>query len=203
MKTREPVGPWNPETRLYPLEEPCLETVVNGVSKKRWAYRGFSLLQDDVDRLTKKGVDWERDIMPDGRLKSTRFRLKRINNRRKALAAAAADTKVETDELKTRYDALPEPRPPYFQWAAQEEVSIHYESVKRIAMHSVRDSDRIKALSVLLEHGLAKPKQTLAVEQKESGAEIPAEKFLEAALEHNGFSMADFKAFVASKQTVQ
>src|SRR3970040_880462 len=64
-----------------PLQEPCAETTANGVTKKHWGFGGQPLYQHDVDALTKKGVDWEKDIMPDGRLKHPKYRLRRIANR--------------------------------------------------------------------------------------------------------------------------
>ena len=183
-----------------PLQEPCPETTANGVSKKHWGFGGQPLYQHDVDALTKKGVDWEKDIMPDGRLKHPRYRLRRIANRTFANEAAKEYTSEETADLKNRYDALPEPRPPFFQWAAQQEVYLHYLNVKRISMHAKRDSDRIKAYSLLLEHGLAKPKQIVEQQVAHTEEEVPLSKLLDTVLEASGIDPLMFRQFMASQE---
>ena len=185
---------WKGTDNLKPLEPD-----IHGTG--RWAYLGKNLDHDDVKRLTAKGVDWEKDIMPDGRLKHPKFRLRRINNRKNALAEATKFTVKETDELKTRYDSLPDPKPPYFQWAAEQEIAIHYANVKRIAMHAPRDSDRIKALAVLLDNGLVKPKSV--VENLPAQPEmVDLDKVIEIALAMKGISLDKFRQFIESESNV-
>ena len=171
---------WKGTDNLKPLQPDIYGT-------GRWGYAGQALTTQDVENLTKKGVDWVNDIMPDGRLKHPKFRLKRIRNRQNALTEARQYTAEKTEELKERYDALPEPRPPFFQWAAGEEVATHYANVKRIAMHATRDSDRIKACAVLLEHGLVKPKSVVENTNKtEDAIDLPLDKLADLLLVHLG-----------------
>ena len=146
----------------------------------RWNFSGKNLPPEEVQALTEKGVNWGKDIMPDGRLKHPRFRLRRLSNRQKGLDAPKKRSEVENLELRVRYKELPDPKPNYFQWAAQEEIYFHYENVKRLASHSRRDGDRIKALSVLLEHGLSKPKTISEVNTKgQDVQDVSMDKLLE------------------------
>ena len=147
--------------QLKPLAEDCPETTANGVSRKRWGFGGQALTQQDVDNLTAKGVDWDKDIMPDGRLKHPRFRLRRINNRKNALASADLVTQQEITELWAEYDAMPEPKPEEFEWMSKRTQRLRMDSLLRAGMHSTRDSDRIKALATWMEFERSRPKQVV------------------------------------------
>lgn len=147
-----------------PLADICPETVANGVSRKRWGFGGQALVQDDVDALTAKGVDWDKDIMPDGRLKHPRFRLRRNKNRTDALARSMADPNhVHSPEAQQarweEYQKLPDPKPDYFEWASQYSRREIYDNLERIAFSAKRDSDRTKAAAAILEYSKSKPKQ--------------------------------------------
>lgn len=153
---------------LKPLAEPCPVTrTPDGVEAKRWSYLGKALLQDDVDRLSAKGVDWKKDIMPDGRLKLPKFRLRRLHNRAAALEATCKiPTNVHSKEflaaLWQDYQNLPDdPKPDYLEWAAQRTRKEQFDNLVRVAFNGKRDGDRIKATATLLEFSKTKPKQVI------------------------------------------
>lgn len=153
----------HPNQDPKPLQHPCPETVVNGTAKQRWGFSGKPLEQSDVDALTKKGVDWERDIMPDGRLKHPKFRLRRNQNREAALTKEYPSSSPEfLQSLWDEYQKLPEDgRPEYFEWAAVRTRKEQFDTLWRIACKSKRDSERTRALMTLLEFSKTKPKQTI------------------------------------------
>ena len=144
-------------------------------------FNGKPLDQSEVDTLKANGVripdkpfEWnpvekkspgynskEWDIMPDNRLKDTKFRKKRLDNRRNALAAADEVTKQEITELWAEYDALPEPKPEEFEWMSKRTQRLRMDSLLRAGMHSTRDSDRIKALATWMEFERSRPKQVV------------------------------------------
>lgn len=191
-------------SNLKPLQEPCPETTVNGVSKKRWGYSGKILYQDDVDRLTAKGVDWELDIMPDGRLKFPKYRQKRLRNRDAALKAANDNPKhCGNKEFQERrwqeYLKLPEPRPDYFEWASQYSRREQFDALERILFNSRRDSDRIKASATMLEFSKSKPKQVVEQINNVQEEEIPLDKLLDTVLEAKGIDPLMFRKFVEAQ----
>lgn len=144
-------------------------------------FNGKPLDQSEVDALRANGVripekpfDWnpaekkspgynskEWDIMPDNRLKDTKFRKKRLDNRRNALASADQATQEEIKTLWAEYDALPEPKPDEFEWMSRRTSRLRMDSLLRAGMHSIRDSDRIKALATWMEFERSRPKQTV------------------------------------------
>lgn len=158
-----------------------LEPDVHGTGK--WNFSGKNLPKNEVEALTKKGVDWTLDIMPDGRLKHPRFRRFRIANRAKALRAVAIISAEGREERWAEYQALPDPKPDYCEWAAQRDRRTHFDAIERIAMHSKRDSDRIKALSTIFEYTKTKPKTISEVLNKvEDAQDVSLEKILEAVI---------------------
>ena len=158
-----------------------LEPDVHGTG--RWTYLGKNLHPVEVEILTEKGVDWTLDIMPDGRLKHPRFRRFRIANRAKALKANVHRSVERGDERWAEYQALHDPKPDYCEWAAQRDRRIHFDALERVAMHSTRDSDRIKAISTIFEFTKTKPKQSMEVLNKvEDAQDVSLEKILEAVI---------------------
>lgn len=69
--------------------------------------------------------------------------------------------------LNEEYDALPDPKPDYLQWASLKSMKTLFEELYRQSLMAERESDRNKAISTLLEFSKSKPKQT--VEVVESG----------------------------------
>ena len=146
-------------------------------------FNGKPLEQEEVDKLRASGVRipekpfaWnpeikksegyvsaEWDIMPDNRLKDTKFRKKRLDNRKAALKASLDDPNHVHNPAYQQarwdaYQALPEPKPDYFEWAAQYNRREMYDNLERIAFNSTRDSDRTKAALAILEFSKSKPK---------------------------------------------
>ncbi len=149
---------------------------------------GKNLAPEEVEALTAKGVDWEKDLMPDGRLKHPRFRLRRY---RKPPQFTIPQL-MERDGLRRqRYDALPEPRPDYFEWAAQETRKDQFAQLERDAFCSTRPIDRAKALGTLLEFSKSKPKQTIGVETAPAtDVDWDADKIIEYGLQLKGIGIS-------------
>lgn len=170
---------------LKPLQEPCPETLANGVIRKRWGFSGKILNQQDVDNLTAKGVDWDEDTMPDGRLKHPKFRMRRIANRAGAIEAANQNpnhrgNKQNQQRRWEEYQRLPEPRPDYFEWASQHSRRELYDCLERIAFNSKRNGERIKAAASILEFSKSRPKQVIENQVVPQEVEVNPENLIKA-----------------------
>lgn len=133
----------------------------------RWTFSGKNLAPYEVERLTAKGLNWAMDVMPDGRLKLPKFRSDVKNKRAYGFAAMAVELQQEAQDYWEAYQNLPEPRPDYLEWAAQQDRRRQFERLRLYAFTSKRESDRIKAMGLLLEFSKSKPKQQLELSQKE------------------------------------
>jgi hypothetical protein len=125
----------------------------------RWNFRGKSLAPEEIEQLTKNGVDWNLDLMPDGRLKKPQFRecWKKRNRSKQVLLAERQSARG------MEYDDLPEPKPSFLEWAARRDERNVYEELERIGYFARRTSERTRAFQTILEYTKTKPKQQVEV----------------------------------------
>lgn len=148
---------------------------------------GKNLAPEEVEALTLKGVDWEKDLMPDGRLKHPRFRFHRHAQRQKFTPQQLLDRDADR---RIRYDALPEPKPDYFEWAALESRRDQFAQLERDAFCANRPSDRLKAINTLLEFSKSKPKQVVGLEtDAKPDVDWDADKIIEYGLQLKGLGI--------------
>jgi hypothetical protein len=181
---------------LKPLQED-----IHGTGK--WNFSGKNLPPDEVQALADKGVDWEKDIMPDGRLKLPKFR----NRWRKStvLEPTVAEGDLETSQ-KARweeYQALEDPKPDYFEWASQRDRREQYDGIEDIFKNAGRASDRLKALALMLEFSKSKPKQVHEVsEATPQLGDVPMDEVLRGLLEVMGISYEKWQRFLATDDDI-
>ncbi len=88
----------------------------------------------------------------------------------------ASETDVEREEqerkLKDEWEALPDPKPDFFEWGCDKSKPQVLLMLRDTAMNGRRMSDRIKAADVLLKHGKVPPKQTLEIQGKEDNVNL-------------------------------
>ena len=191
MDEQECVGTTTQETTVTKRPTTLKPLQPDTYGTGRWTYNGKNLAPYEVETLSLKGVDWEKDLMPDGRLKHPRFRF----HRKKKMYGWHEHTRTELREndaaRRIRYDLLPEPRPDYFEWAALETRKEQFAQLERDAFCADRATDRLKAISTLLEFSKSKPKQTIGVEQDlKADVEWDADKIIEYGLQLKGIGIS-------------
>lgn len=181
-------------SNLKPLEEDR-----HGTGK--WNFRGHNLSPEEVEVLTAKGVDWEVDVMPDGRLKLPKFRLASMAKRKKARALRQVQLKTEQEELKKKYDQIPEPKPGFFEWAFKQEEHLFYDILRKIGrMPNSTPTEKIRAIGTLTEYSKSKPKAQLELANKAPDFEqMPVEELLRMLLETIGINWDRFREWCNSE----
>lgn len=173
----------SPRSRSHLLKALQPDTYGTG----RWTYNGKNLRNDEVEALTDKGVDWVKDLMPDGRLKLPKFRFHRKPQKKQLTPQQLRENDADR---RARYDALTsDPKPDYFEWAAMESRKEQFAQLERDAFCANRPSDRLKAIATLLEFSKSKPKQTIGVETDTKEVSIDPKELLEFALRENGIGL--------------
>ena len=178
--------------RKYSRNLKKLEPDTHGTGK--WNFSGRNLPPDEVAQLTLNGVNWETDIMPDGRLKLPKFRKRRLEAILKAVKLNAESLAHKDHKRRVEYDAIPEPKPDYFAWAVRRDEQDHYARLEQEFYLSQLTRDRIKAMALLLEFAKSKPKQQLEVTNRESDIALaePA-RLLQMVCELNGIDFNKVK----------
>lgn len=179
---------------LNPLEED-----VHGTGK--WNFRGKNLSPEEVERLTKeRGVDWEKDVMPDGRLKLPKFRRKWYKSTVREPSIAQDDLQALQEARWKEYQVLPEPRRDYLEWAASRARRQQFDILEDIALNAGKTADRIKAVQSILEFSKSKPKTQVELsENREAFFDMSPAELLKTILELNGISFDKFQQFLNSE----
>lgn len=180
------------ESNLKPLQPPPTE----GFSGY-WGYAGKPLTDLDVKNLRAKGCIFaahpDGDLMPDGkRLKHPRFRLRRPKESIIEPSLSHKQLRRIEAKLEEEYRSLPEPRPDFFEWAAERERPELYNQLRSIAFRSKRPDHRLKAINTMLEFSKSRPKQVHEVSGVADEPELTAEELLRLALEANGIDAEEF-----------
>jgi hypothetical protein len=116
----------------------------------------------------------ELDTMPDGVHAKTRFKWKKVYTNLETLKHY--NTKKgqnHCEKLKAEYDAIPEPKPEYLEWASERSRPQLFEELYRQAVSAKQGIARIKAISTILEFTKSKPKQELEVSRADFSGELP------------------------------
>lgn len=145
-----------------------------------------------VEEAAKYDAD---DFMPDGRLKLAKFR-KAWKTHKSYLKPSQTDEELvkRQNDRWLEYQALPEPKSDYFEWASQRSRREQFDELERAYRNAERVSDKLKALSTLLEFSKSRPKTQLEVSQAADGIpEVSNEELLRMALEMNGINYEKFK----------
>ncbi len=178
-----------------------LEPDIHGTH--RWNFRGRNLSKKELRTLASKGVTNE-DWMPDNRLKHPRLRRKRsVTATRMAVTFNEVELVAKQEARWQEYQALPSPKPDYFDWAALHEIRQTFDSLEKIALNAGRTSDRIKALAIRLDSTKPKPKQL--IETSEAGDKfdnLTPFELLKMALENCGIEPEKFKEFLESNPAI-
>lgn len=169
---------------LKPLKE-------NPYGTNRWNFRGKPLPTEELQALAKGGVT-DNDWMPDGRLKLRKFQ-ERWGDWQKAKRKSLGIVQAERWE---RYQALPEPRQDFMEWAALDSRRDCFEQLERVALTAGRKLDRIKAIHTILEFTKKKPKQELEHSgDMQEFSHLSNKDLLRMVLELNGIRPETFEQF--------
>lgn len=153
----------------------------------RWNYVGKNLSPAEVEALTRKGVDWEKDTMPDGRMKLPKFMKKHRPVTIQEPVINHLEFEVLYDQWKAEYDALPEPKAKFIEWFATEKSEVLTKEALRAVFDTGRKGDIAKTISLLFEHGKIKPKSVVEnINKVEDAQDVPMEKLLEMIVLHMG-----------------
>ena len=166
-----------------------------------YGYAGKPLTEQDVANLKAKGVKFEPydqggDLMPDGvRLKKPRFRSDVIKKKLEGRQVKESGIDTDQDTLQEEYNKLPEPRPDFFQWAFERDQSKLYGIlVKTARMPHSSGSERIKAISTILEFAKSKPKTQLEVSSaNDQIPEYSIEDVMKMTLSEYGITWEEFQ----------
>lgn len=158
----------------------------------RWFFRGEPMT---VEQAAKYEPD---DFMPDGRLKLAKFR-KGWKTHKSYLKPAQTDAEL-TAKQEARwqeYQAVPEPKPDYFEWASQRSRREQFDELERAYRNAERVSDKLKALGTLLEFSKSRPKSQIELTDGSNEMQQVSENdLLKMALELNGIDPAKFAEFI-------
>ena len=83
------------------------------------------------------------------------------------------EIRQEQNRLWKEYDKLQLPKPDYFEWAAQASRREQFNEVHLTFMTAKSPSDRIRALTLLMEFSKSKPKQQLEVSSGDEANAAP------------------------------
>lgn len=176
-----------------------LEPDIHGTGK--WNFRGHNLKPEEVEMLTRNGVDWRLDVMPDGRLKLPKFRRSTIRKRKKVRQRLRASIKQEQRDLKSEYEQLPDPKPGFFEWAFKQDESDFYNTLAMIAKnpHS-GGQEKIRAIATLAEWSKRKPKTELEIgETAPDFEQMDVHQLLRTLLETAGINWDRFQEWCNSE----
>lgn len=140
----------------------------NPFNTNRWNFSGKPLPREELEQLRKNGVtdeDWMVDDEGRWRLKLPKFRRKWVTKEQQAEMKAESDGDLE--KLRETYESLPDPKPDYLQWAAEETRKQQFEIVFRTARESVNPATRLKAINTIWEFSKQKPKSVHEVQEPE------------------------------------
>lgn len=101
------------------------------------------------------------DFMPDGRLKLSKFR--QGWQQRRAPVLSSDELQERQNKVWDDWTALPEPRPDYLEWAANQFKRDLFNELLSSALTGRTDSQRSIGIRTLLEFTKSKPKQQLEV----------------------------------------
>lgn len=109
------------------------------------------------------------DMMPDG-FHAKPYRLWAAKPQKRRLEPSVDEGQIadKREEIRRKWEAIPEPRPSLFDFAAQESQLDAWQELYQISRTALFASDRIKACATLLEHGKSKPKQQIELTKDES-----------------------------------
>ena len=138
-----------------------LEPDVHGTG--RWSFEGKNLTPQDVESLARKGVLYPEDYMPDNRLKHPLFRLSFRARSKRPPMQTLDEFEAQFREWTTEYEALPAPRPDFFEWFGKERHIIVAKVLLREMLIGTRPGQALKAANVFLEFAKSKPKQSVEV----------------------------------------
>jgi len=171
-----------------------------------YRFSGKPLTEEDVSNLKARGVKFipyedGGDLMPDGkrikhpRLRSDWIARAALSRAKKFPTPTPEEIEANDNERRRDYDALPEPKPDYFEWASRRERQQHYLWLERLVFSSKSEHTRLRAINTMLEFGLARPKK--AIEISTAGEEeLTKEQVLELALELHGIDKDKFYKFL-------
>ena len=192
----------NPIVKNTNQEKRCFIPALQGASPTGfYGYAGKPLTEQDVANLKAKGVKFEPyeqggDLMPDGvRLKKPRFRSDVIKKKLEGRQVKESGIDTDQDTLQEEYNKLSEPRPDFFQWAFERDQSKLYGIlIKTARMPHSSGSERIKAISTILEFAKSKPKTQLEVSNADAGIpEYSIEEILKMSLSEYGIEWGEFQ----------
>ena len=169
-------------TNLRPLLD-------NPHGTSRWFFRGEPMT---VEQAAKYDPD---DFMPDGRLKLAKFR-KVWKTHKSYLKPTLTDDELQSkqDARWNEYQQLTEPRPDYFEWASERSRREQFDELERAYKSAERVSDKLKAISTLLEFRKTRPKTMVETSSADSQIrEYPIEEIVKMALAQYGVSWEEFQ----------
>jgi hypothetical protein len=171
----------------------------------KWALSGRNLSPFDVENITKNGVDWDKDIMPDGRLKHPRFRLCSLrNNRPRTRRAVMNDATFEEEFSKWQeeWTALSQEERDEFGdfkvWFNKKYSFILARELLRNVLVSTRVQQSTKAAATFMEFSQSKPKSIVENLQAQPES-IDLDKVIEIALAMKGISLDRFRKFIETE----
>lgn len=206
---------WKGSNNLKPLQHPS-PTGFFRYSGEPLSQEDLANLRADDVRIPEKPFDWnpatkksagydskQWDIMPDNRLKFAKFRKKKVDAHHAALERGDGLDKERIAERRAQYMALPDPKPDFCEWAAQQSRIAHFESLERVAMRSRRDGDRIKAIATIFEFTKTKPKTVVETTSTTPDEQIDLDKalniLLEAKLAAKGIELEKFEKWIQTE----
>jgi hypothetical protein len=146
-------------------------------------------------------VDEGGDLMPDGvHLKPRRLRNDRFGQRDAKLHLV----KAGTQSVIAKWEALPEPKPPFTEWYVQHNEADLASALVDIARNPTESPQaRIKAISLLWEFTKSKPKAQLEVSQPvQPMTNMTAQELLALACELNGITLQEVMPQQSGKKSL-
>ena len=138
-----------------------LEPDVHGTG--RWSFEGKNLTPQDVESLARKGVLYPEDYMPDNRLKHPLFRLSFRARSRRPPMQSPSEFDAQFAEWGDEYDAVPDPKPDFFEWFGKAHPRILAKVLLREMLIGHQPGQALKAANTFLEFAKSKPKQSVEV----------------------------------------
>ena len=171
-----------------------------------WLYDGTPVTPELQAKLEQEQnvvfkVHPDGDILPDGiHLKPPRIWRNRRNKRHYTPTVFDEETlrKVQAKRWK-EYLELPEPRPDYMEYAAQQSRRAQFEQLETVAFTSKKSSYKLKAIATILEFSKRKPKQEVDISQKQDIQPLTPEKAVDYLCALVGVSRDKFDKFLKSQ----
>ena len=143
----------------------------------------------------------ELDMAPDGwHIKPMRLWAAKKQKRRMTEEVTDAAISELRNQRRTEYQALPEPKPNYFDWLAMVDEEERFWDAYKIRKNASFAGERLKAIVSVNEASKAKPKQTIEV-TKEEGVNI--DLLLEKILRAKGWNEDQAAEFMQKIDRVQ